>query len=141
MDDLTRIKGVGDATAKALSAAGVDGFSALAAADAEALMAHEAFRGMRASPGDIAAWKAEAAAIAASPKPSGADGGAAPTGGETVPSGLVVFVRGPRRGRWRIGRFFGPEGREIALDALNGDEKAALIGDPLLSVETREASQ
>lgn len=37
----------------------------MAAADAEALMAHEAFRGMRASPGDIAAWQAEAAGIAA----------------------------------------------------------------------------
>jgi len=55
-DDLTLIKGVGKSTAAALVAAGVGTFADLAAADPAALMENAAFRGLRASAGDVAAW-------------------------------------------------------------------------------------
>lgn len=64
MNDLTRINGIGPATARALAVAGIDSIPALAAADAATLGAHEAFRGLRASPGDLANWIAEARQIA-----------------------------------------------------------------------------
>lgn len=167
MDDLTRIKGVGPSTARALAAAGVDSFAALAAAEPGALMADPAFRGLRTSPADVPEWirgaralheeavgnaanaQAETRDIEAGSAPAaergpdaaaGEGGGALPTP-EPGASGLVVFVRGPRRGRWRIGRFFGPEGREIALDALSEAEKHSLISDPKLVVETRAADE
>ncbi len=148
MDDLTRIKGVGPSTARALAAAGIDSFAALAAADAGDLMGHEAFRGLRAGRGDVAVWIAGAADFVFEPPKRGARGGGAEAqtpkaGGPTPPadpSGLVVFVRGPRRGRWRIGRFFGPEGRELSLDALSEDEKAQLLADSALTIETRPAT-
>lgn len=67
MNDLTRINGIGPATARALAVAGIDSIPALAAADPAALGAHEAFRGLRASPGDLANWIAEAQEIAGKP--------------------------------------------------------------------------
>lgn len=149
MDDLTRINGVGPSTARALEAAGIGSFAALAAADAGALAAHPAFRGLRASPRDLAAWIAAAAGMTdeAGEQNPGQAGGeerdGAQAGGPVPPadpSGGTLIVRGPKRGRWRIGRFFGPEGVEIAPGALSEDEMARLVADPRLSVETRSAS-
>ncbi len=52
---------------------------------------------------------------------------------------MVVIVTGPKRGRWRIGRHFTHEPITIPVDELSDDEQTALIADPKLSVETREA--
>lgn len=45
-----------------------------------------------------------------------------------------LLVRGPAKGRWRIGRHFGPEPVTIALDALTETEIEALRADPELIV-------
>jgi len=45
-----------------------------------------------------------------------------------------VVVIGPKGGRWRIGRHFGPEPTEIPLDDLNEAEGLALQDDPTLAV-------
>lgn len=70
----------------------------------------------------------------AAPKPAGADKGVA-----AAPAGLVAIVTGPKKGRWRAGRFFTSEPVSIPLAELSEDDQAALLGDPRLSVETREA--
>jgi hypothetical protein len=44
-------------------------------------------------------------------------------------------VTGPARGRWRIGRHFGPEAVEIALADLSEEERARLEADPALTIE------
>lgn len=77
MNDLTRINGIGPATARALAVAGIESITALAAADAAALAAHEAFRGLRAGPGDLAGWIAQAreAAGTAPPPDMNTEGG------------------------------------------------------------------
>jgi len=66
MNDLTQITGIGPATARALAVAGIDSIPALAKADAGALAAHEAFRGLRAGPGDLAGWITQAQEVAGS---------------------------------------------------------------------------
>lgn len=78
-------------------------------------------------------------------------GGGQDAGGTTPPAStaaktsapkepeLVVEVVGPRKGRRRAGRHFGPEPVIIPLDELTEDEKAALVADPVLTVVTREA--
>jgi len=50
--------------------------------------------------------------------------------------GATIFVRTKRgiKTRWRIGRNFGPEPREIPLDDLNEDQLGALENDPSLVV-------
>lgn len=109
MDDLTRIKGIGRATAERLSQAGVGSFAALAAADPAALAAHEALRGVRASPADIPAWIAGAAELAAAapqtdpqqahnggPEGAGATGGPNPGAAAPITTGMVRrLVRSP----------------------------------------------
>lgn len=67
MDDLTRINGIGPATARALAAAGIDSIAALSMANPAELAAHDAFSGLRASPGDLENWIAEAQQIAGKP--------------------------------------------------------------------------
>lgn len=57
------------------------------------------------------------------------------------PSGLEVIVVGPKRGRWRAGRRFGPEETRIPLEELTEDDKAALVADPLLIVSVAEVSR
>ena len=57
------------------------------------------------------------------------------------PSGLEVVVVGPKRGRWRAGRRFGPEETRIPLEELTEDDKAALIADPVLIVSVAEVSR
>ncbi len=65
-----------------------------------------------------------------------------PMTGELAPvlsKSLVVIVTGPKRGRWRIGRHFTHEPVTIPVDELSEDQQTALLSDPKLSVETREA--
>ena len=57
------------------------------------------------------------------------------------PSGREVVVVGPKRGRWRAGRRFGPEETRIPLEELTEDDKAALIADPVLIVSVAEVSR
>ena len=57
------------------------------------------------------------------------------------PSGLEVVVVGPKRGRWRAGRHFGPEPVRIPVEELTEDEKAALVADPVLIVSVAEVSR
>lgn len=51
-------------------------------------------------------------------------------------SGPTVVVKGPKKGRWRCGRHFGPEAVKIPLEELSKDEMAALKADPELIVTT-----
>ncbi|WP_297340951.1 hypothetical protein [Pseudophaeobacter sp.] len=53
--------------------------------------------------------------------------------GEADPVDLVV-VKGPERGRWRIGRKFTREATEIPLEDLDEDQLEALQNDPELIV-------
>lgn len=74
---------------------------------------------------------ASAAAPAGDPVVSQASAGAEPS--------LVVI--GPRRGRRRAGRQFGPEPVTIPLAELSDDEIAAIKGDPALTVTEEGAAQ
>lgn len=51
---------------------------------------------------------------------------------ETAEPSLVVI--GPKKGRWRIGRKFGPEPVTLRLSALTEDDLKALATDPALTV-------
>ena len=51
--------------------------------------------------------------------------------GQTEPS---VIVTGPKAGRWRIGRHFGPEAVSIREGDLSPEQLSALMADPSLSV-------
>lgn len=51
------------------------------------------------------------------------------------PGGLIVRVTGPKKGRWRIGRYFTRTPVDIPLDDLSEDEKRALVRDLTLNVE------
>ena len=55
------------------------------------------------------------------------------------PAGWTVVVAGPPKGRWRIGRPFGPEPVSIPASDLTMAQVAALQGDPLLTVSVVEA--
>lgn len=59
-----------------------------------------------------------------------------PTGTKMMflPSGMVVKVTGPKKGRRRAGRTFGREPVEIPIEELSEDEVAALNADPALTV-------
>lgn len=52
----------------------------------------------------------------------------------TGPEGWTVVVFGPPKGRWRIGRHFGPEPVVFAASDLTEAQFAALQGDPQLKV-------
>lgn len=54
------------------------------------------------------------------------------------PSRMEVVVVGPKQGRWRAGRHFGAEPTRIPLQELTEDEKAALVGDPVLIIQVVE---
>lgn len=45
-----------------------------------------------------------------------------------------IRVFGPAKGRWRIGRKFGPEATFIPWDELSDEDRAALAADPELMV-------
>ena len=120
MDDLTRLKGIGKAGAKALEAAGLTTFAAVAAAA-------DRPEGLSASV-DWAEVVADAAALSA------ASGQAGDPDTDTD-TGTSLIITGPKRGRWRGGRHFGPQPVTIPLTDLTGDEIAALRADPALTVE------
>jgi hypothetical protein len=63
---------------------------------------------------------------------AGADALAADAG-ETLPIATIV-VKGPAKGRWRIGRHFTQEPVSILESALSPEQKEALVADPELSV-------
>lgn len=49
----------------------------------------------------------------------------------------LVVVKGPERGRWRIGKHFTREAEKIPRDELTDDELEALENDPELIVSFR----
>lgn len=96
MDDLTRIPGVGAATAKRLLEAGFDSFASLGAADADALIAAPALQGQRgladAAPGWIASAAELAAAATQTPPASDQGQGGGDAGGDVRPVALHLPV-------------------------------------------------
>jgi hypothetical protein len=52
---------------------------------------------------------------------------------EKTPEGRIMVV-GPKGGRWRAGRYFGPEPTVIDVDDLTEEEGLALTSDPKLIV-------
>lgn len=118
MDDLTRLKGIGKAGAKALADAGLTTFAAVASATARP-------EGLAASV-DWAEVVADAAALAST------SGQAGDPDADADPS---LIITGPKRGRWRAGRHFGPQAVTIPLTDLTEAEIAALRADPALTVE------
>ena len=146
MDDLTRIKGIGTGSAKALAGAGIASFAALAGVDPAA---PPEVAGLR-SP-DWAEWIAQAAVLAAPDQSgstqadqAGAEQGSAdphtapvPTPPAPTPAPVpgALVVTGPKRGRRRAGWQFGPEPVRIPLADLTEDERAAIERDPTLSVK------
>lgn len=117
MDDLTRLKGIGKAGAKALADAGLTTFTAVAAA------------AMR--PDALAASVDWAEVVADAKALSGANSE------DTQPAALSpsLIITGPKRGRWRAGRHFGPQAVTIPVADLTETEIAALRADPVLTVE------
>lgn len=88
------------------------------------------------SKADPAKTVAETISQDAPPQSEAKDAGAqegAPAS-EPAPEGPVVTVVGPRSGRRRAGRRFGPEPVRIPVDEISADEAAALMDDPLLVV-------
>lgn len=67
----------------------------------------------------------------AAPEEADASSGTPSAAGEGV---VVLVVRGPARGRWRIGRQFGPEPTTLVQDELTLEEVGALRADPELTV-------
>lgn len=116
MDDLTRLKGIGKAAAKILADAGLTTFAAVAAAERP--------EGLAASV-DWAAVAAEAAGLSAANVLAGQP---------DAPAGPALIITGPKRGRWRAGRHFGPQAVTIPLTDLTEAEIAALRADPALTV-------
>lgn len=56
------------------------------------------------------------------------------TGPDEEPPGGLIVVTGPKRGRRRAGRAFGPEPVKIPLTDLSEDDARAIADDPELSV-------
>lgn len=96
--------------------------------------------------------EAEAALAASAPAPQiaapdGSPGAATSEAGQGVPASgstkdarpMLVTVTGPKKGRWRAGRHFTAEPVTIPADMLSAVEIGQLLGDPKLTVETREA--
>jgi hypothetical protein len=50
------------------------------------------------------------------------------------PLDVDVYVKGPERGRWRIGRHFTPEGVVIPAGTITHGQLGQLIADPTLTV-------
>jgi hypothetical protein len=117
MDDLTRIAGIGRATAARLAEVGAGSFAALAGADPAALAANPALRAIRAAPGDLVAWIAAARQLA----------------GQAAPARLLR-VTGPAAGRWRAGRRFGADPVILDPAELAPAALAAILSDPALEV-------
>lgn len=50
------------------------------------------------------------------------------------PAAVMLVVTGPRKGRWRAGRHFGPEPVTLVAADLTEAERAQLMDDPVLTV-------
>ena len=71
---------------------------------------------------------------------AGADTSAADAGDVwPTPTPPTVIVKGPAKGRWRIGRQFGAEPVSIPVTELTEEQYRALIGDPELLVTIVDA--
>lgn len=90
--------------------------------------------------GEAADTGAQAPPVVASPAPLSQDE-APPPLGEPDPADFVVVVVGPKRGRWRAGRRFGPEETRIPVEDLSEAQKMALLDDPALIVSVAEVSR
>lgn len=160
MDDLTRLKGIGKVAAKILTDAGLTTFAAVAAsygsrpeglaasvdwaavvAEAAGLSTKDTEGGSDANgaPNGTAATSAtseseeqdgQSGARSDEPEKGGQVSGA---GSEPAP-GAALTITGPKRGRWRAGRHFGPQPVTIPLADLTEAEIAALRADPALTV-------
>ena len=156
-DDLTRIRGIGAATAKALADAGVASFAQLAAIDPKAPPAIEGLPPMA----DWDCWLEEAAKLlpaattpaepekqaepapapaASEPKPAqGKAAKKASTGKQAgkpaakAPGEACLVVTGPKQGRRRAGRTFGRDPVRIPLSELGKGERKAIEADPRLT--------
>lgn len=99
------------------------------------------------TPGDQGQAGAAEVAPAADTKPdqgaeAAAENGQQPQAGGTAPPAAktgTITVTGPKRGRWRAGRLFGPETVEIPLDELSEAEIAAIKADGRLTSVISEA--
>lgn len=157
-DDLTRIKGIGAATAKLLAEAGLTSFAQIAALDPKAPPAIEGLPPMA----DWDCWIEEAAKLApAKTEPADQDKPAEPAAtaqagdpkpakgkkAKAVPSGkdggkpapkaageACLVVTGPKQGRRRAGRTFGRDPVRIPLSELGKAERKAIETDPRLTV-------
>jgi hypothetical protein len=65
---------------------------------------------------------------------AGAEGPAAGAGQIDQAEQPSITVFGPAKGRWRAGRFFGPEATIVLLSDISDDQLLALHGDPELVV-------
>lgn len=63
---------------------------------------------------------------------TGKDPADAPAPG-AEPQGVLIVI-GPKRGRWRAGRHFGPEAVNIPLGDLTPDAFTAIVNDEKLSI-------
>lgn len=74
-------------------------------------------------------------------QPARAEADAGVGGADRVGADGCLVVTGPRQGRRRAGRAFGPETVSIPLADLSGEEVEAILSDPLLvAVHDPEAS-
>lgn len=165
MDDLTRIKGVGAATAKKLIDAGIVSFAALAALQPE----DERLSAITQTPAQAAGWIGSATELAAAPPlegqppATGQDGNSTDTttqGGTGGGSGdplappatpkaksaqakpndgyTVITVIGPSKGLRRAGHLFGATPSTIRVTP---DELKLIEADPGLSVTPGDADK
>ncbi len=143
VDDLTQLPGIGAASAKVFAKAGLLSFAAIAALAPDTLAERlQTAGGLKGKPdlAAIATAARNAATIDRGPEEPSSNGALAPTEGASKPAraddgaradGLTaITVTGPRRGRWRGGRFFTPEPLTFAATA---DELVVIAADPRLS--------
>ena len=76
------------------------------------------------------------ASAEAKPVADGANDAAGGLGGVE----LCIIVKGPAKGRWRIGRHFTPQSTAIPVHTLSEDQLQALINDPELKTVIAETS-
>ncbi len=56
----------------------------------------------------------------------------------TDPAGGAIVVTGPKKGRWRAGRYFGHEPVEIPIEELSKKDAKKLASDPQLTIEEKD---
>lgn len=89
--------------------------------------------------GEVQSGTSPDAGGAAQDNPQPAKAGDAADQSEAPPAeGAVWRITGPKKGRWRVGRFFTKEPEDISIDDLSEDDLKALEADPRLTVELIE---